>query len=239
MSYIEITILITIICCGFYVQTVSGFAAALITMPLLLFVTDLQTAIAVMSVLLLFSSIILIPKEWANINKKLVFKLAFATIVGMILGISTLEIGNPYILKKILGGFVILYVIYSLKVKTKHKFFGKYASLFGLVGGFFSGLFATGGPFYVIHISNSLTKPDQIRATIIGILGITNLTRIILLSGYEMIDLRILKLVFLIIPFLLASIYLGHKTYYKLNQQIFSKVLMILLAMSGIASIVF
>ena len=62
----EVTFLLIIIIgvgIGFYIQTVAGFAAALVTLPIILKVLNIQEAVALMSIFFFLFSIILIYKN--------------------------------------------------------------------------------------------------------------------------------------------------------------------------------
>jgi hypothetical protein len=163
---------------GFFIQTLVGFAGALIALPILLLVLGLQDAIAYISIFYLFSSVYLIAQEWKYINRKIILKLAVATILGVALGIWVLSQGKPLFLKKGLGVFILLYVAYTMYVKNKIFKRSKFTFLFGLAGGFFSGLFSTGGPLYVIIVKNSSLDIQSFRATMFGILGLITVVRI-------------------------------------------------------------
>jgi uncharacterized membrane protein YfcA len=54
--------------------------------------------------------------------------------------------------------------------------------LFGFMGGFFSGLFATGGPIYVIIIQNEANDIKTFRATMFASLGLVTVMRIPILA---------------------------------------------------------
>jgi uncharacterized membrane protein YfcA len=124
---------------GFYVQTVIGFAGALIALPVLLLGMPLPDAVAYISIFYLFSSFFLIIKEWQDIDKKIILKLAVTCIIGVILGILVLTFSKPIILKKGLGVFILLYVAYIFYGKKKIELnkIGFYS--FGIMAGFFFG----------------------------------------------------------------------------------------------------
>ena len=143
----EILILLAIaIFCGFFVQTLIGFAGSLVALPILLLGIKLPDAIAYISIFYLFSSGYLVFKEWKNIDKNVILKLAWTSVIGVILGIVVLTYTKPVILQKALGVFIILYVAYLVLGKKELKLNEKTGLLFGTLGGFFSGVFPTGGP---------------------------------------------------------------------------------------------
>lgn len=219
---------------GFFIQTVIGFAGALIALPILLLVLGLKDAIAYISIFYFFSSVYLIAQEWKYIDRKIIYKLALATILGVGLGIWVLAHGKPMFLKKGLGLFILLYVIYTIYTKDKVFKQPRLAFLFGLAGGFFSGLFSTGGPLYVIIVKNSAVTMKSFRATMLGILGLITAVRIPSLYTAGILNMEQLNYSLCIMPFFILAIYLGKKAYAKLNEVVLKRGVLVLLFLSGI-----
>jgi len=219
---------------GFYVQTVIGFAGSLIALPILLLGMELPDAIAYISIFYLFSSAFLITKEWKNIDKKIILKLALTSIIGVLLGILVLRYSKPILLKKGLGIFILIYVAYVFYGKTKVELKRGGVISFGVLAGFFSGVFSTGGPLYVICIENSVKEIKAFRATMIGVLGLVTLTRVPALAVSGLLNFSHLKMTLLVIPFFLFAQFLGKRTFMKINENMFKKLLLGLLCFSGI-----
>lgn len=238
MDAIHIIILIIGVGLGFYIQTIAGFAAALIALPIILNVLNIQESVALLSIFFLLFSIVLIYKNWKLINKKIVTEMSIGIIFGLILGIFILKFGNPIVLKKALGIFILLFVGYSYINKKKIKIFNKLVIVYGFFGGLFSGLFSTGGPLFVVCIYNKLNKSNIIRATIIGTLGITDFFKIPLLIYFDILTYDVFLLSLYVLPFFLIALFLGHKTYNRVNENTFKNIVMILLILSGISLIV-
>jgi len=235
---IQIIILVIGVGLGFYVQSVIGFAASLVALPIILNVLSIQESVALMSFFFFLFSISLIYKNWKAINKKVVLEMSIGIVVGLILGIFILKYGSPVVLKKALGIFMLLFVGYHYTKNKRIKLFNKLGILFGFAGGLFSGLFSTGGPMYVTYIFNKLNDSDVVRATIIGTLGITDIVRLPILMYSGILTYNILILSLYLLPFFLMAIFLGHKTYHKINENTFKNAVMILLALSGISLII-
>lgn len=219
---------------GFFIQTLIGFAGALIALPILLLAVGLQEAIAYISIFYLYSSGYLIAQEWRNIDRKIIIKLSIATIIGVLLGIWVLAHGKPVFLKKALGIFILVYAFYTIYSKDKVFKQPKLEFLFGLAGGFFSGLFSTGGPLYVIVVKNSAVTMKTFRATMFGILGLITVIRIPALYKAEILTMEQVRYSFYIVPFFILSIYLGKKAYAKLNETVLKNGVLALLFLSGI-----
>ncbi|MDT0675015.1 sulfite exporter TauE/SafE family protein [Autumnicola musiva] len=137
---------------GFFVQTVVGFAGSLVALPILLLGLKLPDAIAYISIFYLFSSAFMVSKEWKNIDQKVIGKLTLASVIGVVIGIIALTYTRPVILQKALGVFILLYVAYTILGRKDVRPGNKTSTAFGILGGFFSGVFSTGGPLYVIAV---------------------------------------------------------------------------------------
>lgn len=227
-------ILIIGIFVGFYVQTVIGFAGSLMALPILLFGMQLPDAIAYISIFYLFSSAFLITKEWKNIDKKIILRLALASVIGVILGILVLTYSKPIILKKGLGVFILLYVAYVYFGKKEIKLNKAGIISFGVMAGFFSGVFSTGGPLYVICVENTVKEIKTFRATMIGVLGLVTITRVPALAISGILDFHHVKMALLVFPVFLFAQFLGKQTFEKINENLFKKLLMGLLCISSL-----
>lgn len=235
---IELLLLLgTAIFCGFFVQTVVGFAGSLISLPILLIGLKLPDAIAYISIFYLFSSIFLVTKEWKNIDKKVIGKLGLASAIGVIIGIVVLTYSQPVVLKKALGVFILLYVAYVLLGKSDLKLGYKRNMMFGALGGFFAGVFSTGGPLYVIAVKNSVQEVRIFRATMIGILALVTVVRIPSLVIGGVLNTGHLKMSLIIFPVFILAQFLGNYMFLKINEELFKKVLLGLLCLSGTALI--
>ncbi|MHB1197786.1 MAG: sulfite exporter TauE/SafE family protein [Lutibacter sp.] len=227
-------ILIIGIFLGFYIQTVVGFAGSLIALPILLFAMELPDAIAYISIFYLFSSVFLISKEWKKIDRNIIMKLILASVIGVVLGTLVLTFSKPIFLKKVLGVFILLYVAYVYFGKRQVKLNKAGIVVFGVFAGFFSGLFSTGGPLYVMCVENSVKNVTTFRATMIGILGVVTLARIPALALSGILNFSHLKITLFVFPFFLLAQFLGKRTFMKINENLFKKSLMILLCISGL-----
>ncbi len=219
---------------GFYVQTVVGFAGSLMALPILLLKMELPDAIAYISIFYLLSSIFLITKEWQNIDRKLILQLALASIIGVIMGIVVLTFAKPIVLKKGLGVFILLYVGYAFLGKRKVKLNRAGVIIVGVLAGFFSGVFSTGGPLYVICVENTVKNIKTFRATMIGVLGLVTITRVPALAVSGILNFGHIKMTLFVIPVFLFAQFLGKRTFMKIEEDLFKRSLMLLLCISGL-----
>lgn len=219
---------------GFFVQTITGFAGALIALPFLLFVMPLPDAIGYLSIFYFISTPIHVYKEWHYIDKTLLKKLAVSSFFGLLIGIIVLAYGQPLLLKKALGIFIILFVLHSLKAKKEIQLVSKMKYFFGFLGGFFSGVFSTGGPLYLVIVKNETSDVKTMRATMFGVLGLITLMRIPVLAFEGILTLNQLYNSLYVLPFFILALVLGKKVYLKLNETFLKRIMLGLLLLSGI-----
>ena len=195
---------------------------------------ELPDAVAYISIFYVFSSFFLIKKEWINIDRKVILNLAIASIIGVLFGIFILSFSKPILLKKGLGVFILLYVTYILFGKKKVKLNKVGTTGFGFLAGFFSGVFSTGGPLFVICVENSVKSIKTFRATMIGVLGVVTITRIPALAFSGILNSNHLIMTLFVFPVFLFAQFMGKVSFNKISENLFKKVLMVLLSISGL-----
>ncbi len=238
MDWVVVLVVGIAIFFGFFVQTVIGFAASVIAIPIILAVCKLQDAVAIMAILLFLFSFTLVLKNHKDIDRSILLEIGVGIMLGILVGVSTLKYGNPVFPKKGLGVFIILYCLYCLTKQKTIEIFKKLGLLFGFAGGIFSGLYTTGGPIYVVYITNRLSRSSNLRASIIGVMAISNFLRLPILAANRLISIHCIEVAMLVLPLFILSIYLGHKVYSKINEQFFRKIVLAVLLVSGLVLIV-
>ncbi len=223
---------------GFFVQTILGFGGALVALPILLFAMPVPEAIAYISIFYVFSSLYLMRKEWEHIDKNLLKKMTVSSLIGVAIGVILLSFAKPLLLKKALGLFIILYVVYKLKANASFRLSNSFQFMFSLLGGFFSGLFSTGGPLYVVVVNASTPTVHTFRATMFGILALVTFVRIPLLIAGGILHVEQFKYTLMTLPFFAMSLFLGKWVYKVINKEFLSKMIMLILLLSGIVLLI-
>ncbi|NEV92902.1 sulfite exporter TauE/SafE family protein [Psychroflexus sp. YR1-1] len=237
MELYVLIILAIAVFCGFFIQSLVGFAGSMVALPILLFAVKLPDAIAYVSIFYLFSSSYLVYREWRNIDKDTIVRLTLASLIGVVLGIVVLTYSKPSILQTGLGVFILLYVGYVLLGKKELVLSKKANWTFGMMGGFFSGVFSTGGPLYVISVKNTVKEAKTFRATMIGVLALITLIRIPALSISGALNLQHFQMSLVVLPVFILAQFLGIKFFPKINEVQFKRILLCILSLSGLALI--
>lgn len=141
---------------GSFIQGVSGFGFGMFAMSFLPFLfTVKDSALLVVSLSIILSGIIAIQLR-KHIHWRSVIGILSWALIGRVIGYYILHnYGDLAILKSILGGVLIVFVIYLFlsKPPSPERQINKtwLPAILGLFAGFVGGIFAVSGPFFVFY----------------------------------------------------------------------------------------
>ena len=159
-------------------------------------------------------------------------------LMGMIAAVYLFNHLDAGVLKKSLGVFIVIYAAYSLLAIRPHTHKSPFWSVpAGLLGGFVSTLFGTGGPFYVIYLQLKGAGKATFRATVATVFLIDGSGRIVTygIGGIYTIDTLLLVLVS--VPIMIIAMVAGGHIHTNISQQKFQKAIGLMLLGSGSALI--
>jgi len=237
---IDAAVLAAIAFLGALVFGITGFGAALVTIPLATHLVSLKYALALFVLADLAAALSVglenpkkaVRSEWTRLVPMI--------LVGTALGV-TLLVNLPRATGMLLLGiFVIAYAVYSL-VPHAHSRVVKpaWAWLAGLAGGITSTVFGAGGPPYAIYLSQRGLTKEQFRAT----LGFATMTSIslrtvaFLVTGL-LLELDIWLKALAVVPGCLAGIWVARKIYLHISREALMRAVSLLLLATG-ASLIF
>jgi uncharacterized membrane protein YfcA len=235
----EIAYLAGVAFLGALVFGITGFGAALVTIPLATHVVPLQFALALFVLVDLACAASVgfekpknaVRAEWT----RLVPMIAVGTVVGV-----TLLVNLPRQAATLaLGTFVVLYALYGLlKPEAKKPVSSGWAWVAGFAGGITSTVFGAGGPPYIIYLARRGLAPAQLRAT----LGFATLTSIslravaFLITGL-LLDSRVWMSAAAAVPAALVGIAVARRIHRRVPRETLMRVIMLMLLASGISLI--
>jgi uncharacterized membrane protein YfcA len=139
----------------------------------------------------------------------------------MVIGITLLLKAPPEPLLITLGAFAALN---GLRVLTKKKSapirtISQYWSMpFGIAGGIFTALFATGGPIYASYLAMRFNQPNTLRATMaFAILIFVFLRLIFMLVTGLILNWEVLGLALFLVPCMVIGLWIGSRTHRHLS----------------------
>lgn len=223
---------------AFVVRGMSGFGAGMIGVPLLAFLMPVHTAVAMFGLMVLCLFAFLSVRDWGEVVKDELKRLMLPTLLGVAAGILLFAHLDSRLLLKLLGGFLIAYSLYSLAV----HYFGlpqftcsqRWAAPVGFAGAVIDTLFGGGGgTLVVIYFHMRRVSRAQFRATVAVLWLAEMIARI---AGYGAVGYYTtdtLLLCVLLLPLMAAGTWVGERLGNRISQEVFSRLLALLLLLAG------
>jgi len=225
---------------GAMIFGLTGFGAALVTIPVATHMVPLPFALALFAISDIACALAVglekpknaVPSEW----KRLVPMI----IVGTALGVTVLVNLPRTAAMLLLGLFVLAFAVYSLMRKdTTRRISANWAWLAGFGGGITSTVFGAGGPPYAIYLSQRGLTKEQFRATM-GLAALTSISlRLVafVLTGL-LLDLKVWQYALVVVPAALAGVFVAKRAYMRISRDALLRAVALMLLASG-GSLVF
>jgi tripartite-type tricarboxylate transporter receptor subunit TctC len=231
----EIAVLAAIAFLGALIFGITGFGAALVTIPLATHLVPLKFALALFALADLGNALRIGFENPKNAVRAEWRRLVPAILVGTALG-ATLLVNLPRAAAMLaLGVFVIGFSLYSLtRRETRAPLSVRWGPVAGLAGGITSTLFGAGGPPYVMYLSRRGLTKEQFRAT----LGLSTLTGIslrvaaFLITGL-LLDPAVWLAAAVVVPVSLIGISVARRIFLRVSRDALLRAVAALLLLSG------
>ena len=225
---------------AYVVRGMSGFGAGLVAAPLLAFVLPVHVVVPMSGLLVFVLFIFLTIRDRHSVIWRELKLLAWPTVAGVLAGLLLFRSLENRFLLLMLGTFLILYAIYMLAVHAfglpQFRCSERWALPLGFTGSFFDTLFGGGGgTLVVIYMHARGLGRMEFRATVAMLWFIEMIARI---GGYAITGFytrEVLILVVALLPVMWAGTWLGEQLGNRVSQQAFSRILAVLLMVSGIS----
>lgn len=230
-----------VVAAAFTVRGTTGFGGNTIAVPLLTLVLPIQTVVAVVTVLVVFSSLGHWVRDWRRIEWKEIARVAPFSLIGVLIGLHLFQTLDPRILTKAFGIFVIVYAVFALAaakrtVSPPGNLLWPLAAVLSTLAGVVGTLFGSAaGPLYVIYLNTLRLDKDCFRVTITTILMVQALMRIVGYIDLEFYDGPTFMLLVAGLPLTLVGARLGNLLVGRISQHTFSRIVGAVLVCSGIA----
>jgi len=252
-----------IILAAFIVRGITGFGSGLIAIPLIVLMVPINIAVPMVGLLdytaalghgvklrndirwrqilplLPFSLIgvlLALVKLRNDIRWRQILPLLPFSLIGVLLALYLFNTVDAELLKKFLGGFIVLYALYTLlsvKAHTHKSLFWAVPS--GIFGGLIGTLFGTGGPFYVIYLQLQGLGKAAFRATIATVFFLDGTARIAAYTFNGFYTLEVMILIGISLPVMIIGMYIGGHIHTNFTHQTIQKAIAVLLLFSGSA----
>jgi len=234
LTPVQLVLSVFIIFIAYTVKGLSGFGSGLIAIPFLALIFPLTFIVPVLGLLSYGGTVVQSLQLRKQVAWRDIVPLLPFSFFGIVTALWILVNVKQNVLSLYLGIFVLLYAIYSLLPLPDPRGSRKWAILAGTAGGMVGALFGTGGPFYIVYLKMRQLDKGALRATIAMVFLFDGGLRI---TGYAINGLYTLQVLWMLVilsPVLLVGIYAGHHLHIKMNERQFSKIISLLLLLSGI-----
>ncbi len=235
MSAGEIAALAGIALLGALVFGITGFGAALITIPLATHLVPLPFALALFAVSDLAMALSIGLENPRNAVRAEWTRLVPMILAGTALGVTLLVNLPRQAGMLLLGIFVLSFALYSLvKRDASRTVSSAWAWLAGLAGGITSTVFGAGGPPYAIYLSQRGLSKEQFRAT----MGFATMTSIGLrVAAFLITGLLLERQVWIaaaaVVPAALAGIAVSRIAFRRISREALLRAVSLMLLASG------
>ena len=221
---------------GAFVQGATGFGSGLLINAFWLHIMEPTHAIPLNVVTSLFISGVPIYKLRKKLNFSKLKQFAIFGVVGIPIGMYLLVISDPSKLKFSIGILLVIYALLMLKISSfsinvNNKSIN---NLVGFISGVIGGLTALLGIIPVAWFSIQRLPKNTKRGTYEPFIFITSIAAIISFVFAGLYKIEMIFDLLKIIPALLVGSWLGIKIYNKINDNLFRKVVLGLILLSGL-----
>jgi uncharacterized membrane protein YfcA len=237
MSFAEIILLAgLIVLLGHFIKGMTGFASALFSIPLLALFLDIKFVVPVFLLFDLISGVILTIQTRRSVDRESALLILSGLAVGTAVGTYLLVSFGNEALRNVFG---VLVVLFALKIliwddeKAKDRLGRMWGPVAGLAGGCTGAMFGLNGPPLVVYLVHRLRDKRVFRATLYAIFFVDACYRLILYSLGGLINTRVITFALYLTPFLLVGIMLGSKLHVRVRQDLFRRVVALVLVAAG------
>jgi uncharacterized membrane protein YfcA len=218
----------------------SGFGAAA-AMPLLGLVLPLKVLVPAWSLIALAAATALIGGDRKKIAWPQMFKLVPGTLAGIAVGLYVFTLLDSEMLAKGLGGFVLIYGLYSLwgtfGATPRAQLPPPIAALVGGIGGGVTGtvIGTMGSIFFAVYFDAIKLAKDHYRATMTAILLALALVRGVGYWSVGEFSGEVLIVTAILLPSMLLGIFIGNRFHHGMSELAFRRTVAGALIASGVA----
>jgi len=232
---------IVVACIVFFaalIQSVSGFGFALMSVPLMVLIIDLRVAVVVSA---LVGTLSASGQAWQMRHQRdriLTRRFIISSCIGAPFGLAAFVWVPQDVLKVVLGIAVLFGVAVlsrGLDMRSTHHSFDW---LMGVLSGVLLMATSTNGPPIVFTLHARRINPQTFRATLNSVFAITGIISTCLFVVFGKMSLQILIVSGIAAPIMIVGVYLGTLLRRVIAPERFRIIVLVLLAASGVSSIV-
>ena len=215
----------------------AGFGTAVILAPIYSVLWGPRAGVPVMLMMELLVSLQLLPRAFRDADTRVILPIGGAAALATPLGAVVLLTADPDLLRRCIGGFVL---VFGLLLLSGWRYHGSRPLGLNLLVGTSAGLLkgATGmsGPPVILYLLAGPEEARRHRANLILFFAVIAIVSILGPLWFGMITAAVLAKLLLLLPVLLAAVPVGARLFHIVPQRFYKRfALVVLLAAGGIA----
>ena len=212
----------------------AGFGTAVILAPIYSVLWGPRAGIPVMLMMELVVSLQLLPRAFRDADTRVILPIGGAAALATPLGAIVLLTADPDILRRCIGGFVL---VFGLLLLSGWRYHGSRPLGLNLLVGTSAGLLkgATGmsGPPVILYLLAGPEEAKRHRANLILFFALIALVSILGPLWFGMITLAVLAKLLILLPVLLASVPVGVRLFHIVPQRFYKRFALVVLVSAG------
>lgn len=232
----EIFTIIAIIFFAFLIRSTFGFGDALVAMPLLVMIVNVQLAAPLMALLAWCMALFILIKNRKTVNFKMSWKLVVAALIGVPVGLLYLTHINETVVSIVLAIFIMAFALFRLsRASIKMKTPSWLVVVVGFLSGILGGAYNTNGPPVIMLLSAQNWSPKVFRATLQSYFFFVGTGVVAGHIFWGNVSSQVLKYFLSALPALIIAFFLGEYWFGKFKSDKFYKWVYFLLFFIGMA----
>jgi uncharacterized membrane protein YfcA len=242
-QHFELTALDTVLVAGtaFFaglMRGFSGFGAALTIAPVLALAVGPRTAIPAILIVMLVTSIQLVPRAWNSADWKTVIPLSVGGAIGIPIGAWLLVVVDQELIRRSISATVTFFAILML-IGWRYRGSVKpaFSAIAGGLGGFISGAAAAGGPAVIMFLLAGPESAARNRAAIILYFLFTQGVALVVYWFGGLMTAKTLWVALPMLPTLILGTWVGEKCFGKASDQLYRRIALAFLLVIGLSTL--
>ncbi len=223
---------------AYTVKGITGFANTLVFSSVMSFFANNLSITPVEIILGTGPNVFIALRERHGFKWRVVAPLSILMMLGCIPGALFLKSGDPALIKTFFGIGITLVALQTLVMEKWNVKPSKPLLVFiGLVAGIMCGMYGIGA-LLVAYVSRTTDTPAEFRANVCFVFILVDIFRASLYWATGIFTLAVVRTVLKLVPFMLVGLFIGTKLAGRLPAAFVKKVIMWMLALSGISLVI-
>ncbi len=214
----------------------AGFGFAVVSVPLLSLIVSPTFAVPLTWIYGYGINFFLLLRFKEHIDWQKLWPLIIGLLPGIPLGIYMLKHTDDGVIKKIMGGVLVSFVLWNLLIRSQRRY--SLSRFWALLGGFASGVLsgtsAMAGPPVLMYITLNQWEENLTRATLQFFFFVSGTYVLLGLSVEKMLTIDVLRSTLFHLPVVILGGVMGYYVFRRISSRFFNRILLYLLLTTGL-----